>query len=64
MTAVFQENAISAQTPQNDLPSHLVACGGKNEKYDSAFHQKRRQEGDCYGKDKGAVQSTIYPKRL
>lgn len=34
MTAVFQENAISAQTLQNDLPSHLVAFGGKIGKYD------------------------------
>ena len=55
MTAVFQENAISAQTLQNDFPSHLVAFGGKIGKYDGIFDKKRRQKEGRYGKGKSTV---------
>lgn len=49
MTAFFQKNGIAVRTSQNDPPSHLTVCGGKNEKYGSAFDQKRCQKGGRYG---------------
>ena len=55
MAALFWEKAIATLTSQNDLPSHLVVCGGKIGKYDGSFDRKRRQKGGRYGKDKGTV---------
>ena len=62
MAALFWEKAIATLTSQNDLPSHLMVCGGKIGKYSGSFHQKRRQKGGCYGKDEGTVQSAICSK--
>ena len=62
MAALFWEKAIATLTSQNDLPSHLMVCGGKIGKYGGSFHKKRRQKGGCYGKDEGAVQSAICSK--
>lgn len=64
MTTFFGGNAIDVLMSQNDVPSHLMVCGGKIGKYGGAFHQKRRQKGEHYGKDKGTVQSAIGPKRI
>ena len=55
MAALSWRNAIASLTSQNDLPSHLVVCGGKIGKYDGSFDRKRRQKGGRYGKDKGTV---------
>ena len=64
MMAIYQGNAIAALASRNGLPSHFMVCGGKIGKYGGAFHQKRRQKGEHYGKDKGTVQSAIGPKRI
>lgn len=37
MAALFWEKAIATLTSQNDLPSHLMVCGGKIGKYGGTF---------------------------
>ena len=64
MAALFWEKAIATLTSQNDLPSHLMVCGGKIGKYGGSFHLKCRQKGGYHGKGKSTVQSAIGPKRI
>lgn len=64
MTAFFRGNAIAAPTYPKATPSHLMVCDGKIGKHGGTFDRKRRQKGGHYGKDKGAIQSAIGPKRI
>ena len=45
MAALFWEKAIATLTSQNDLPSHLMVCGGKIGKYGGTSCRNRRQKG-------------------
>lgn len=42
MAALFWEKAIATLTSQNDLPSHLMVCGGKIGQCDGVFAEKHR----------------------
>ena len=45
MTAFFRGNAIAALMSQNDVPAHLLICGGKIGKYGGTSCRNRRQKG-------------------
>ena len=42
MAALFWKKTIATLISQNDLPSHLMVCGGKIENCDGVFAEKHR----------------------
>ena len=60
----FSEECRRSAKNENAVPSYLQVCDGRIGKCGGTFDRKRRQKGELYGKDKGAIQSSIGPKRI